>query len=298
MPSQFAFMVALCVPLALSLSNLTADPIRLQSTEDQVVFLELHTSEGCSSCPPAERWLSGLKVRPELWRQLVPVAFHVDYWDALGWKDPFASKKYSDRQRQYANHWQSQSVYTPGFVCGGKEWKGWFRRDRLPLAPPNQVGVLWASSDDGSHWRCTYRPAPSVTASSYEFHAALLGFELTSEVKAGENRGRKLDHDFVVLKLTEAASIKESETFQAILEFDSDLRTAKRFGIAVWITLPNNLEPLQALGGWIATTLTSARIEQAFAHWDSIVALKSVSHVKVLRGGVQPIDLKFQGIDA
>src|SRR6059036_3501 len=79
-------------------------------------LLELYTSEGCSSCPPAEAWLSKLKDAPGLWRDFVPIAFHVDYWDSLGWKDPFAIKAYSERQRDYAASWRSRSVYTPGFV--------------------------------------------------------------------------------------------------------------------------------------------------------------------------------------
>jgi len=247
----FARLVAFCMPLALNVANLGAEPIRLQSTANQVGLLELYTSEGCSSCPPAESWLSALKSSPKLWRDVVPVAFHVDYWDSLGWKDPFASTRYSERQRQYANHWRSQSVYTPGFISSGKEWRGWSQHQVLPPTPSKRVGVLQALSDEGRVWRCEFHPEGSSAASSYEFHAALLGFGFVSDVKAGENRGRKLQHDFVVLKLTEALSRKEGEKFEASLDFGPGAGTAPRFGVAVWITLPNTLEPVQALGGWI-----------------------------------------------
>src|SRR5437899_7536374 len=109
-----------------------AGPLFLQSSENQVAFLALFTSEGCSSCPPAEVWLSGLKTTPGLWKQFVPVAFHVDYWDYLGWRDPWASKAFSDRQRAYVQTWRGDSIYTPGFVLNGQEWRGWSRQKDGP----------------------------------------------------------------------------------------------------------------------------------------------------------------------
>ena len=104
-----------------------AEPIVFQSSESQVSLVELFTSEGCSSCPPAEKWLSDLKAAPGLWKHFVPVAFHVDYWDYLGWRDPWASKAFSDRQRAYAQLWRGDSIYTPGFVLNGQEWRSWSR---------------------------------------------------------------------------------------------------------------------------------------------------------------------------
>ena len=261
MTSQSAFIVAFCMPMALSLSNLTAEPIRLQSTEEQIGLLELYSSEGCSSCPPSESWLSGLKTSPKLWRNWVPVAFHVDYWDSLGWKDPFGSKEFSARQREYADHWRSQSVYTPGFVFNGGEWRGWFQHQAFPPTTSKRVGVLRGLSVDGSSWSFAFQPVGSAALGPYEFHAALLGFELTSEVKAGENRGRKLDHDFVVLKLEKAASRKEKDSFQAniTLRVPDPPITTKPRGIASWVTLPNNPEPLQAVGGWIPSMAVQSR---------------------------------------
>ena len=81
-------------------------------------LLELYSSEGCSSCPPAEAWLGNLRETPGLWRDFVPVAFHVNYWDRLGWPDRFASKAFTDREYVYASAWGSGTVYTPCFVLG------------------------------------------------------------------------------------------------------------------------------------------------------------------------------------
>jgi len=101
-----------------------------------VALLELFTSEGCSSCPPAETWLSGLRSAPGLWKEFVPASFHVDYWDYLGWRDPWASKIFSYRQRDYAQSWHSDSIYTPGFVLNGREWRSWSREQNGPPGFP------------------------------------------------------------------------------------------------------------------------------------------------------------------
>ena len=100
-----------------------AGDLAFQSGPKKVQLLELFTSEGCSSCPPAEASFSRLVNDPRLWHEFVPVAFHVDYWDGLGWKDPFASFEWTKRQQTYAEKWKAESVYTPAFVLDGREWR-------------------------------------------------------------------------------------------------------------------------------------------------------------------------------
>jgi hypothetical protein len=234
---------------------MSAGLIELQSGTNQTALLELYTSEGCSSCPPAEAWLSRIKESPKLWKDFVPVAFHVDYWDYLGWKDPFAVKAYSDRQRAYADHWRSRSVYTPGFILDGKEWRGWFTRDELPRASIKPVGVLTARSEDGKQWTLRFQPVAGSDSSSFDFHAALLGIDVTSDVKAGENRGRKLEHDFVVLATASTATTRNGEAYQGALLLNPPSRIpSKRLALAVWVTPSKGLQPLQAVGGWLSST--------------------------------------------
>ena len=96
-----------------------------ESGNKPVSLIELYTSQGCSSCPPADRWLSSLNDDENLWSKFVPMAFHVDYWDYIGWKDPFASKEYSQRQRRYAGEYGESTVYTPGVRKNGAEWRLW-----------------------------------------------------------------------------------------------------------------------------------------------------------------------------
>ena len=88
--------------ILLTVQTLSAENFKFESTSQQTALLELYTSEGCSSCPPADRWLSKLKNEEGLWTRFIPVALHVDYWDYIGWKDRFASPEYSNRQRKYA----------------------------------------------------------------------------------------------------------------------------------------------------------------------------------------------------
>jgi len=233
---------------------LNAGPIRLQSEATQTPLLELFTSEGCSSCPPAETWLSRLKDSPTLWKSVVPVAFHVDYWDDLGWKDPFSRKAYTERQSRYADSWRSDSVYTPGFVLNGREWRNWSNREKPPRSSSQSVGVLTARSGDGKEWSLRFHPVGKSAPEACEFYAALLGFDLSADVKAGENRGRKLGHDFVVLALAKGKAHSDGEAFRGVLSLDmSSGAASKRLAVAAWVTPAGSMQPLQSVGGWLSS---------------------------------------------
>src|SRR5262249_2287392 len=110
--------LALLVP-----STLAAEEAVLHSGPTRVALVELFTSEGCSSSPPAEAWLGELRASPGLWKEFVPVALHVNYWDHLGWRDALASKTFTEREHAYAEAWRASSVYTPCFVRNGEEWR-------------------------------------------------------------------------------------------------------------------------------------------------------------------------------
>ena len=243
--------IACFTALLASVMLLSAAPIQFQSATNQTALLELYTSQGCSSCPPADTWLSQLKDSPKLWKDFVPVAFHVDYWDYLGWRDPFAAARYSERQHDYAGEWRSRSVYTPEFVLDGREWHGWGGRGRTPENSAKPAGVLTASSTNGTHWTLRFQPVATTTG-KIEFHAALLGCELATDVKAGENRGRKLAHDFVALDFTTAPARAVGEGFEASLMVNSKSSgKSSRLAITVWVTGAKSLNPLQSAGGWL-----------------------------------------------
>jgi len=206
-------------------------------------LIELYTSEGCSSCLPAEEWMSGLKNQPRLWQDIVPIAFHVDYWDHLGWKDPFASKIWTERQSDYSVRWKGESVYTPAFALDGKEWHS----GKLPAPATETPGVLKIIVNAD---RVTATFKASNGEGRYDIHVARLGFSLMADVTAGENTGRKLMHDFVVLGLTNEtmkSGAKELRLPAPSTTSTIDPRTA----IAAWVTQAGQIEPIQAVGGWV-----------------------------------------------
>jgi hypothetical protein len=223
----------------------------LQSGPAQTTLLELFTSEGCNSCPPAERWLTSLKASPGLWKDFVPVAFHVDYWDRAGWRDPWSARAFSDRQRAYAAAWNNKTVYTPGFVLDGTECRDWPQPKQWPPAPGTNTGVLRITSADRSNWQVRFTPA-GRDAGWYVAHAALLANGLTSDVKAGENRGRRLTHDFVVTALKDAPLKYDPQALwgQFVLNGAAKGQTGQ-LAVAVWVTRSGNPKPLQAVGGWL-----------------------------------------------
>jgi len=232
--------------------NAQNTPLTFQSSGKQTALIELYTSEGCSSCPPAETWLSRLKESPGLWKDFVPLAFHVDYWDYLGWRDPWASKSFSDRQRFYAKQWRNDAIYTPGFVLNGKEWRDWSGRRDGPKSAGVKAGVLTVSSSDTNRWQVSFAPA-NVGGVSYEVHAALLAGGLNSDVKAGENRGRLLSHDFVVLTFVKVSLVRSGDVAQGEFVLNKRRNAAESdLALAAWITPAGRLEPLQATGGWLA----------------------------------------------
>jgi hypothetical protein len=215
---------------------------RLESGEQQVSLLELYTSEGCSSCPPAEAWISERYAGLIEQRAIVPVAFHVDYWDQLGWKDRFAKAEFTARQQLYSASWRHGSVYTPCFVFNGQEWEGWFRGETPSRGPSIDVGNLEALIDGD---KVDVRFTPIERSKEYVAFVAPLAMEVSSEVRAGENTGRQLNHDFVARSLVSSKMQSRDSVFRAVLPVSLDGAQA----IAVWVTLDHSLAPVQAVGG-------------------------------------------------
>ncbi|MES9834056.1 MAG: DUF1223 domain-containing protein [Candidatus Thiodiazotropha sp. DIVDIV] len=227
-----------------------ANALTLSSPVEQVQLIELYTSHGCSSCPPADRWLSQLEHHPGLWNQLIPMAFHVDYWDSLGWPDRFASSAYSQRQRDYRRSGALSSVYTPGFIVDGREWRGWFRNPELAEGKQQRVGRLTLTVDSGSGVSAEFFPEAGHTAHGLQANMAILGFDLVSHIGGGENRGRDLSENFVVLSHSRSEPGAETGkwSFQWPLFSATDV---KRLALVVWLSNPETGEPVQAAGGWL-----------------------------------------------
>ena len=237
--------------LATITASAQTNVIQFQSAPGRTALLELYTSEGCSSCPPAEAWLSGLKDSPRLWKDFAPVAFHVDYWNYLGWKDAWSDAEFSERQRSYAQLWHSENIYTPEFVLNGKEWHNWLTGKNGPRSDGEKVGVLTVASGDTKVWRVSFSPAKDSGA-RYEIHAAVLAGGIVSGVKAGENSGRQLQHDFAVVELLQIDMTNSNGVAKGrfiINAAKSNAGTTR--ALVVWVTQADDLQPIQATVGWL-----------------------------------------------
>ena len=239
-------LAILSLALAASASAQNAD---IRGPASRAALIELFTSEGCSSCPPAEKWVNGLEDRSDLWSRVVPVAFHVDYWDYIGWPDRFATREHSFRQRAYREAGHTSGVYTPGFVVGGREWRGWFRNPKLDLPSGADVGPISVEVREG-RFEASFKPAVEVPE-PLELHVARLGFDLSTEVRAGENHGRRLEHDFVVLGWSRHRMSASGTGYEASGALPAASNPAPREALAVWVGVPGDPFPIQAAGDWL-----------------------------------------------
>lgn len=166
-------------------------------TQDRPVVVELFTSQGCSSCPPADALLRELAGRPDV----LALAFHVTYWNGLGWRDPYSLDAATERQRAYARRFALDSIYTPQMVIDGvAEMVGSDRdavRAALAAARPRPV-VPVTLTRDGANVSVT------LGAGMGEGHVLLVGFDSghNTEVKRGENAGRRLSEANIVRTYT------------------------------------------------------------------------------------------------
>ena len=212
----------------------------------QVPLIELYTSEGCSSCPPADRWLSGLTKDQGLWKSFVPVAFHVDYWDYIGWPDRFAKKQYSQRQRRYASEHGERTVYTPGVRKAGQEWRSWRAFGKPNLRNAKQVGDLSLAVKPNGDFQAKFNGQDFARGVVKQLNIALLGMGLSSEVTRGENRGKELKHDFVVLNLSSYSSITGAVWRGTI---PKPREKASSYAVAAWVGDGKTQQPIQVTGG-------------------------------------------------
>jgi len=171
---------------------LAAETCSTRSAATMPPVVELYTSEGCDSCPPADRWLSKLKADPNV----VALAFHVDYWDRLGWKDRFASAAFTARQAEQQANNGARFSYTPQVVVDGQDRKDW-PGIALPIGKRPGAPVEVALARDGDRVSATVAAATGSPKRLAAYWAVTEQGHV-SAVKAGENRGVTLHHDYVV----------------------------------------------------------------------------------------------------
>lgn len=231
---MFKSGLGLCVfVLVLGFPGFAQSGSRDDSQAAGFAVVELFTSEGCSSCPAADRYLSLLTKRADAQSlPLFTLSFHVDYWDYLGWEDPYASKAYTQRQREYASHQRNNRIYTPqmmingmwGFV-GSDQDEG----DRLvakALSQKPETGFVIDLKTDWQGQKVMVDFAVEGQPTGYQLNLALVETGLSKKVLRGENRGRELVHDHVVRAFA-TKSLGRSGQGSAELEVPGDLDRSK-----------------------------------------------------------------------
>ncbi len=234
---------------ALVSNILFAQDYTFESKEDRVNIIELYTSQGCSSCPPADKWLSNLKEHPKLFKDFIPMAFHITYWDFIGWKDVFATKANDNRQRYYSNKvWKKNSVYTPQFIINAKEYKKWFSNQNFPTFEKKYGGNLNINLNNNKLQVSYFNK--NIKDKKVYLNIGILGFNYDIDIKRGENKYKTLEHDFVILNhIQKFAEIKNNK-----LDINTTLfnlkENKKKNALVIWLSdYDSNI--LQATGGYI-----------------------------------------------
>lgn len=218
--------------------SFAAEACKAESAATLTPVIELYTSEGCSSCPPADRWLSTLK-GPAASGRAVVQAFHVGYWDYIGWVDRFATPAYTTRQRQVASQNRLGNIYTPQLVRNGQDWKDYGKA--LGGGEPARARIA-LQRGEGDSFEAMVTPAEST--GSWAAYWTVTENGHSSKVKAGENAGELLQHDFVVRQYVPAGEYKGASRL-LLRAVPGEAGHARQVNLVVFE--PRTGKPLQAL---------------------------------------------------
>ncbi len=179
--------------------------------------VELYTSEGCSSCPPADKWASTLKGVSASGGAVVQ-AFHVGYWDYIGWVDRFAAPAYTSRQRDVAAKNKLRNIYTPQAVLDGKDWPAWGGKPENKEPAKAAITLKQVATDQ---FEASVTALPALPSGNWSAYWTVTEHGHNSKVLSGENKGEFLKHDFVVRQYTQAGEYKTGAALAQKLNFRS-----------------------------------------------------------------------------
>ncbi len=222
------------------------------SSEKKVHLIELFSSEGCSSCPQAEKWLNHFKESDLLWTRIIPIELHVTYWDDLNWlgsqwKDPFSQKGFTERQKEY-HLIRKKGVYTPQIVIDGEISRNY----NLETLDNKKVGVLKASFNEKTNqaklFFSSIAAKPSFCEGSY-IHGGVI-----SNIRGGENKGKRLEHEFISGHIAKAKASKNKSQYTCDLTLKRTFRNKKlkfkKQGVVFWIKDKDH-NVVQSVGGYL-----------------------------------------------
>ena len=221
--SMFARLLWWVSALFLSAPAWAGGPDSIPVEGRSPILVELFTSEGCSSCPPADRFLEKLDQQPISGAEMIVLSEHVDYWNDIGWRDPYSSGTYSQRQQAYAKHFGPDTVYTPEMIVDGssqfvgsnaelaeKAFRKALSRQKLPIR------VSSVSTVDPNYVRAHVELGPlkpAYSSHTADVYAVLALNRAESQVSKGENAGRRLTHVAVVTTLTKIGEVQPGQPY-------------------------------------------------------------------------------------
>ena len=190
-----------------------AAKIEAESGDTVTPVVELYTSEGCSSCPPADAWIRRLGETLGKGLDAVPLAFHVDYWNYLGWEDPFSHPDFTDRQRMLGALNRQHSIYTPEFLVSGRETRGTRAVVKAIQSANDQDAAVRVrlSASLAKTGEIAADVRVSGDTGDAELYLAVYENGITREIGGGENRGRTLHYDFVVRHFRRVALLDQED---------------------------------------------------------------------------------------
>jgi hypothetical protein len=232
-----------------------------------VALVELFTSEGCDSCPPADRWLSSSFAPGTPGDGAVALAFHVDYWDRLGWKDRFASAAWTQRQYAAASAARSDLVYTPQVLLQGRDFPDWRAERKIAAAiadsgrsPARARIALAVTPQPGAMAVKISVQVPEIAdRKGAAVFVALADSGLVSEVKAGENAGKRLYHDHVVRALQGGIGIDPSGEGTGTVTIPLPAETGTTTTVVAFVQSVATGEVLQTLALPLSSACAPAR---------------------------------------
>ena len=233
-----------------------AETIIISSNGQQTAVLELYTSEGCSSCPSADRWLAALVELPNDELDVLALAFHVDYWDYLGWKDRFGSPRYTSRQRQLGSNNNQRTIYTPEFFVDGKEARGTRNvLDKIRSANKQQAQIqlkLSISKSSNALQIELQSVTPDAVDKPLRHRYFVYENQLMSDVTRGENSGERLFHQQVVRYMSPEIDLKDNNRHKITINPEWRL---DNIGVAALVTEPGNENYIQVVHSTITALL-------------------------------------------
>jgi hypothetical protein len=251
-----SFVVVAALALSGTHRALAESRCMAQSPAHTVALVELYTSEGCDSCPPADRWLGRIGESGIGTEAAVPLSLHVDYWDQLGWKDRFADARYSERQRELSRLAGSRTIYTPEIFVGLHEMRAWssaaqFRQVVKDInARPARADIrleLEPRSAAKLPLKAEFALKPGAAVGQPHAYVALYENRLSTDVKAGENRGVTLRHEYVVREWLGPIELRGGKaSYASTVALDLQWKTAD-LGVAAFVQDFGSGQMLQAV---------------------------------------------------